>query len=166
MLLAIPSTAEAAAARDLLGVYQGWAAFRDVGTGAGAVAGPKRCYAIAAPDDVAGRAVRKPFVAVGIWPARGVTGQLHVRLSRDRSQNAAVTMTLGGRSFTLTGGRSDVYAASRRMDATIIAALRGASSLSIESVGDNGRPLVDAYSLRGAPSAIDAARIGCLPPRR
>jgi hypothetical protein len=47
------------------------------------------------------------------------------------------------------------------MDLAIVAAMRSATSLSVESIGKDGRSIVDAYTLRGAPSAIDAAALGC-----
>ncbi|MEE9434374.1 MAG: hypothetical protein V3V15_09070 [Sphingorhabdus sp.] len=147
-LLAAP-----AVAKDRLGVYQGWAAFRDPET--------PRCYAIAAPEATVGKREIKPYLSIGFWPARGVTHQIYVRLSRPRSSNSGVTLTAGGRRFRLKADRTGGWAKDRRMDLAIIAAIRSARSLSIESIGRDGRSIVDAYALRGAPSAIDAAALGC-----
>ena len=47
------------------------------------------------------------------------------------------------------------------MDAAINAAIRSATSMTVESVGRDGKPIVDAYRLRGAATAIDAASLGC-----
>lgn len=47
------------------------------------------------------------------------------------------------------------------MDLAIIAAIRSAQSLSVQSTGANGGTITDAYALRGAASAIDAAALGC-----
>jgi hypothetical protein len=47
------------------------------------------------------------------------------------------------------------------MDLAIVSAIRAAKSLSIETIGENGKSIVDIYSLRGAPSAIDAAALRC-----
>ena len=158
LLLATAGIAQNASARDVLGTYKEWGAFRDRGLGGQ----PARCYAIAQPGDIAGKPEREAFVSLGVWANKGVRGQFHVRLSRDRSTSAVAMVSLGGRSFRLTGSRSDLYAESRAMDRAIIAAIRTSSSLSVESIGRDGRPLVDAYNLKGAASAIDAARIGCL----
>ena len=87
--------------------------------------------------------------------------QLYVRLSRDRSANSGVTLTAGGRRFRLQANSNAAWAADRRMDLAIIAAIRSATSLSIETIGSDGKSIVDAYALRGAPSAIDAAALGC-----
>lgn len=158
LLLALAGAAQGALARDVLGIYKEWAAFRDREP----AGKPSRCYAIAQPGDIAGEPEREAFVSVGVWANNGVRGQFHVRLSRDRSTSAVAMVSLGGRSFRLTGNRSDLYAESRAMDRAIIAAIRTSSSLSVESIGRDGGPLVDAYNLKGAASAIDAARIGCL----
>ena len=101
------------------------------------------------------------YVSIGFWPKRRVTHQLYVRLSRDRAANSGVTLTAGGRRFRLKADSNAAWAADRRTDLAIIAAIRSATSLSIETIGRDGRSIVDAYALRGAPSAIDAAALGC-----
>ena len=141
-------------AKDRLGVYQSWAAFRDAAT--------PRCYAIAAPEESVGTATRKAYLSVGFWPKRGVSHKIYVRLSRERSSNSVITLSAGGRRFRLKGDGSDGWATNRRMDLAIIAAMRSATSLSVESISRTGRPIVDAYALRGAPSAIDSAALGCV----
>jgi hypothetical protein len=142
------------AAKDRLGVYQGWAAFRDPAT--------PRCYAISAPEETVGTPTRNGYLSIGFWPKRRVTHQIYVRLSRERSSNSGITLSAGGRRFRLKVDGNSGSATDRRMDLAIIAAMRSATSLSVESIGRNGRSIVDAYSLRGAASAIDAAALGCV----
>jgi hypothetical protein len=151
--LLLGAVAVPAMAKDRLGVYQGWAAFKDAGT--------PRCYAIAAPEETFGPRQNKPYLSVGFWPRSGVTHQLYVRLSRPRSANSGITLTAGGRRFRLRADGDGGWAQDRQMDLAIIAAIRSARALSIESIGRDGRAIVDAYALRGAPSAIDAAALGC-----
>jgi len=141
------------AARDSLGIFNSWGAFRDPAV--------PRCYAIAESEEITGKAERKSYVSVGFWPKRNIRAQIHVRLSRDRSSNSRVIVGIGGRRFQLTANRSDGWSQDKRMDAAIIAALRSANSMTIESTGRDGRPIVDAYLLRGAATAIDAASLGC-----
>ena len=152
-LIAAALLAAPAIAKDRLGVYHSWAAFRDTE--------PPRCYAIAAPEETVGTATRKAYLSVGFWPKRGVSHQIYVRMSRERSSNSVITLSAGGRRFRLKGEGSSGWATDRRMDLAIIAAMRSATSLSVESIGRDGRSIVDAYSVRGAPSAIDAAALGC-----
>lgn len=140
-------------AKDRLGIYSGWAAFKDAET--------PRCYAIASPEQRVSGSVRPGYLSIGFWPKQGITHQIYVSLSRDRSTNSAVTISAGGRRFRLNATMRGAWATGRRMDLAIIAAIRSAASLSVESIGRDGRPVVDAYRLRGAPSAIDAAALGC-----
>jgi hypothetical protein len=144
LLLGMP-----ASARDSLGVFEGWGAFRDP-------AAP-RCYAISVPVGRRGNA----FAAVGNWPRQRVRGQVHFRLSRNRAEGAPVILNVGERRFTLVAGQADAWASDPRGDAAIIAAMRSASSMSVQTIAANRRPFADTYTLRGAATAIDAAALGC-----
>ena len=155
-LLLLLLVATPAMGRDSLGIFESWGAFRDPGA---SQSGP-RCYAIAQP--VARRGQQsKGFASVGTWPRNHVRGQLHVRLSRALGGKAPVILTVGERRFTLVAGQMDAWAADARGDAQIIAAMRSASSMSVASVGADGRGFADSYALRGAATAIDAAALGC-----
>ena len=143
----------AAIAKDRLGIYNSWAAFKDTET--------PRCYAIASPEQRVSGSTRPGYFSIGFWPKRGVRHQIYVSLSRDRSSNSSITISAGGRRFRLKATRTGGWAVDRRMDIAIIAAMRTSASLSVESIGRDGRSIVDAYALRGAPSAIDAAALGC-----
>jgi hypothetical protein len=140
-------------ARDRLGSYQGWAAFKDPET--------PRCYAISRPEQRISGSTRPGYFSVGFWPRRSVAHQVYVSLSRDRSSNSAITISVGGRRFRLKATPTGGWAADRRMDIAIVSAIRSSASLSVESIGRDGRAIVDAYRLRGAPSAIDSAALGC-----
>lgn len=132
-------------AKERLGAYQSWAAFKD--------AEVPRCYAIGAPDQSSGSG---GYVSVGFWPKRGLSHQLYVRLSRTRNDNAGITLSVGGRRFQLAPDGNGGRAKDRSMDLAIIAAMRSSQSMSVQSSG-----VIDAYALRGAASAIDAAALGC-----
>ncbi|MFC3440354.1 hypothetical protein ACFOKF_03920 [Sphingobium rhizovicinum] len=152
-LLILPLiVATPARARDSLGIFESWGAFRDP-------AAP-RCYAIAQPMARRGQSP-KGFASVGTWPRQRVRGQVHIRLSRARAASAPVTLVVGERRFALVAGQIDSWAPDARSDAQIIAAMRSASSMSIASIGANGRGFADSYALRGAATAIDAAALGC-----
>lgn len=142
-------------ARDLIGIFTGWAAFSE--------SGEKHCYSIAQPTEVVGRDSLKgnSSLIIGFWPERSQNYQIYVRFSRERSTNSAVTLSAGGRRFRLDGNRTEAWAKDRRMDLAIVAAIRSSASLSVESIGRDGRAIVDAYKLRGAASAIDAAALAC-----
>ncbi|MBN8809179.1 MAG: hypothetical protein J0I47_13220 [Sphingomonas sp.] len=140
----------AAGARDTIGVFGGWGAFRD--------AEPARCYAIAQPVDPSHRA---GFASIATWPGRNVRGQLHVRLSRALGAAPRVTLSIGERRFDLTASGSDAWAPDARTDAAISAAMREGRSMSVEGVDRAGAPFADSYALAGAATAIDAAALAC-----
>ncbi|RYY42297.1 MAG: hypothetical protein EOP59_10340 [Sphingomonadales bacterium] len=138
-------------ARDALGTYDGWGAFRD--------AAPPRCFAIARPIGRHGQA--QPFASIATWPRDGIRNQLHLRLSRTRAANARVTLSIGERRFELKAGDADAWASDARTDAAIVAAIRSGRSMSVETIAANGSPFADTYALEGAATAIDAALLGC-----
>ncbi|RHW18778.1 hypothetical protein D1610_01060 [Sphingomonas gilva] len=138
---------QAATARQSLGLFERWGAFSD----------PQRCFAIAQPV----RAREGGFASIASFPARGLRNQFHARLSRARSPRAQVTLSIGERRFQLVAGTTDAWAPDARTDAAIVAAIRSARSMSVESVDAKGRAYADTYALRGAATAIDAAAVAC-----
>jgi hypothetical protein len=150
LALVLALVAAPLAARDSLGVFDGWAAFRD--------AVPKRCYAIARPQ---GTSAPGTFASIAVWPERKVRGQMHFVLSREVAAKAPVRLRIAGRDFVLVAKGRNAWAADPQMDAAIIAAARSASSMSITARNSQNRSFTDRYTLAGAATAIDAATIGC-----
>lgn len=150
LALALASNAEA---RDSLGVWNDWAAFRDPGV--------PRCYVIAMPRPAPGRKRDfQPYLTVGTWPARDVRGQVHVRLSRVTLPTARVSLSLGGQTFPMLAGGNSAWAQDRRADAAIVAAMRSAGELTV-TLREPGRVTRDTWRLAGLPSALDAAALAC-----
>lgn len=147
--LAAFALASPAVARDSLGVFGDWGAFRD--------AQVPRCYAIAAGQGSASGA----FATVSHWPQRQVRGQVHVRLSRSVADSADVTLLVGRERFALTGAGRDVWAANAAMDGRIVAAMRSAGAMQVTGRDRQGRVFSNSFSLDGAATAIDAATIAC-----
>ncbi|ANY19869.1 hypothetical protein A6F68_01352 [Tsuneonella dongtanensis] len=152
-LISITVAATSATAKDDLGVFDDWGAFRDPGAG--------RCYAIAVPQSNSTARDYRAFASVGIWTKQNVRGQVHIRLSRKMAASPAISLALGGQRFRLTGGGGDAWAADKAMDAAVVAAMRSAGSMSVSATDARGRRFTDRYSLAGAATAIDAATVGC-----
>jgi len=133
------------AARDSLGVYDSWAAFRD--------ASPARCYAIAKAQ---GKTAAPAYATVSLWPGKGVRGAVHLVLSREVAEKARLRLTVGDKRFDLVAKGRNAWAADARGDAAIVAAMRSASRMSVSGGG-----FTDRYTLGGAATAIDAATVGC-----
>lgn len=137
------------AERVAIGVYDAWGAFRDDA--------PPRCYAISAPVRAGGDA----FASVAARFGRERRAALYVRLSRPRRASAPVTLSIGERRFTLSGNARAAWSPDAATDRAIVAAMRGARSMSVAAVSATGRPFADSYALGGAATAIDAATVGC-----
>ena len=145
-------------AKDSLGVFGQWGAFRDPTV--------PRCYAVAMAQKNRADRDYLPFTSVGTWPSRAVRGQVHFRLSRKLAGTAAITLSLDGQRFTLTGGGGDAWAKDKAMDAAIVAAMRSAGSMTVSARDARGRRFSDSYTLAGAATAMDAATVGCARVRR
>jgi hypothetical protein len=154
VLLAVAAIASPAlAARTSLGTFDSWGAFRDDQ--------PARCFAIAQPVRRSGGSKWRPFASVATWPQAHVRGQVHIRLGREKLVSAPVTLTIGDRRFAMVAGGADVWAPDPRVDAAIVAAMRSAPSMSIETRAATGAGFAEVYTLKGAATAMDAAALGC-----
>ncbi|MFM5907743.1 MAG: invasion associated locus B family protein [Novosphingobium sp.] len=140
-------------ARDNLGVYGKWAAFRDPNI--------PRCYAVAMAEPSQKQRDFQPYAAIGTWPKKNERGQVHLRLSRNLAAGSRITLSVGGQQFALAGGGGDAWAVDRRMDAAIVAAMRSAREMVVNARDASGKGFSNTYQLEGAATAMDAAQIGC-----
>ncbi len=143
-----------AAQRQSLGIFFNWGAFLEEA--------PKRCFAITEPERGPKPQEWRPFASVSFWPTSGVRGQVHFRLSRNKRPGSAVLLRIDDRTFQLFAGGTDAWAADRRADAEIVAAMRSGINMTIETRSDRGALVREYYPLRGAATAIDAAAVGCV----
>lgn len=141
------------AARDSLGIYGNWGAFMDRAEG--------QCYAIATAERGKSKPSLTPYADVATWPRKGVRGQVHFRLSEPLAKGAAVSLAIGGRYLRLTGAGTNAWAVDAKGDATIVAAMRSAETMTVRAIAANGRRIADRYRLPGVASALDAATVGC-----
>lgn len=158
LFLALLLCASPVVARDAMGIFGAWGAFRD--------AGVPRCYAIAMANPPRGAIngsarEAQPYADIGFWPKRAIRGALHARLSHRVAAGAPIQLALAGQKFALAGGGLDAWSADARMDAAIIAAMRSGESMTIASRDSAGRLFSDAYALSGAATAMDAAMLAC-----
>lgn len=145
MLIAAPL-----AARESLGVFDGWAAFKDPR--------PLRCYAIAKAQ---GSPPAPAYATVSNWPDRKVRGAVHFVLSRDVAEKSGVRLVVGDKRFALVAKGRNAWAKDTRDDAAIVAALRSAARMSVSASSAKGGGFTDRYTLAGAATAMDAATVGC-----
>ena len=139
-----------AQAREAVGTYGLWGAFREAG----------RCFAIAEAASSSTRGTR-PFASIAFWPGAGPGGQFHIRLSQQKRPESAVLLRIGERTFPLVGRDWDAWASGPAMDAEVVTAMRSGLVMTVETRAANGALVRDQYRLQGAPSAIDAAALAC-----
>jgi hypothetical protein len=142
-----------AIARENIGIYGEWGAFRDPAV--------PRCYAIAKAKPSTMRRDYQPYATVATWPRRALRNQVHFRLSRKLAKDPRLSLRIGGKGFALTGGGGDAWPADARTNAAITAAMRSASSMTVSASGADGKRFSNTWKLAGAASAMDAAAIGC-----
>lgn len=149
LVLAVP-----AFARDSLGVFSSWGAFRDPGA---------RCYAIAKAEPSAMSRDFQPYADVAIWPRRAVRGQVHLKLSRALALGSQPQLTIGGQRIALIANAptGDAWPADKRGDAVIVAAMRSADGMTVSARDAKGRGFANTWRLAGAATAMDAAAIAC-----
>lgn len=152
----LPFVATAATDRSAIAIFRSWGAFRE-----GAADAPSRCFAIAEPPPYSASAGHGAFASVASWPAKRIRAQVAIRLSHPTRDASKVTLSIGDAAFPLIVRGQSAWAHDRRQDAAIVAAMRSGSSMSVSAVGANGNAFADAYRLRGAASAIDAAMLAC-----
>ena len=140
-------------ARDSLGLWSDWGAFRD----------PKaaRCYAIGKPIPSRLKRDFEPYATVGTWPKRNARNQVHFRVSRRLAAEPNLRLRIGRETFRLVGGGADAWAADKRTNAAIIARMRSARSMTLSARGANGRGFSNTWPLAGAATAMDAAALAC-----
>ena len=141
-LLLLLAAASPAGARETLGWYGHWGAFRDA---------PGRCFARVAPSSGGGG------LAVGTAP--GVRVQVYVDLPRPAGRDVA--LSIAGRRFALIAAGRDAWPATPRADLAVLAAIRAGGSAELRGIDQAGGRFRALFPLTGAPSAIDAALIGC-----
>jgi hypothetical protein len=74
---------------------------------------------------------------------------------------AAVMLKVGDQPFLLVSRGNEAWSDGPLQEQAIVAALRGASGMTVESRDAVGRRFIDPYSLDGAATAIDAAAARC-----
>jgi hypothetical protein len=88
-------------------------------------------------------------------------GEFHALLRRMPRPGAAVMLRIDDQPFLLVSRGNVAWSSGPLQERAIIAALRGASRMSVESRDAAGRSFIDPYSLDGAATAIDAAAAAC-----
>ncbi len=148
-VLAVLVAAPALAAPRLVHAGPNWAAFDHGG----------RCEAVAKSLRPAAKDRAQARASFTFHGPR--QGELAVRLSRAARPGASVMLTVGDQPFLLRGAGEWAWSRGPAQEAAIIAAVRSAGGMRLESRDAAGRRIADRYLLAGVATAIDAAAAAC-----
>jgi hypothetical protein len=119
------------------------------------------CEASSRSQRVAPKDKVQAIAGISFTPDRGHWGEFHARLSRMPRGDASVMLTIGGQPFLLVTRGGWAWSRGPLQAQAIIAAMRGATAMSLASRDAAGVRFSDPYLLDGAPAAIDAAAARC-----
>jgi len=119
------------------------------------------CEALSRSQRIAPKDKVQAVAGVSFTPDRRRWGEFHAQLSRMPRGDASVMLNIGGEPFLLTTRGGWAWSRGPAQAQAIIAALRGATTMSIASRDAAGVRFSDPYLLDGAPTAIDAAAARC-----
>ena len=91
----------------------------------------------------------------------GRRGQFFAELSRVPRAGSTVILTVGTQPFMLATNGQWAWSRDPQQETAIIAAVRAATGMRVDSRDSSGRRIIDRYLLDGAPTAIDAAAARC-----
>ena len=119
------------------------------------------CEALSRSQKVAAKDKVQAVAGVSFTPDHRRWGEFHARLSRMPRGDASVMLQVGDQPFLLVTRGGWAWSRDAMQAQAIIAALRDAASMRVESRDTAGVRFSDPYLLDGAPTAIDAAAARC-----
>ena len=119
------------------------------------------CEALSRSARIAAKGKVQAIAGFSFSADRRRWGEFHTRLRRMPRSGAAVLLKIGDQPFLLVSRGNWAWSTGPLQSQAIIAALRDASGMTVESRDAAGQQFIDPYSLDGAPTAIDAAAAAC-----
>ena len=119
------------------------------------------CEALSRSQKIEPRDKVQPVAGLTFTPDHRRWGEFHVRLSRMPRGDASVMLRVGDQPFLLATRGGWAWSRGPLQADAIIAAMRAAAAMRVESRDGAGVRFSDPYLLDGAPTAIDAAAARC-----
>jgi hypothetical protein len=119
------------------------------------------CEALARSVRIAAKGKVQATAGFTFTPDGRRWGEFHARLRRMPRPGAVVMLRIDGQPFLRVSRGNWAWSDGPLQEQAIIAALRGATAMGVESRDSAGQRFVDPYSLDGAATAIDAAAAAC-----
>jgi hypothetical protein len=119
------------------------------------------CEALSRSQRIAAKGKVQAIAGFTFSTDRRRWGEFHARLRRMPRGGAAVMLRIDDQPFLLVSRGNWAWSDGPLQEQAIIAALRNASAMTIESRDSRGGRFIDPYALDGAATAIDAAAASC-----
>ena len=119
------------------------------------------CEALSRSQKIAPRDKVQAVAGLTFTADRKRWGEFHVRLSRMPRADASVMLQIGDQPFLLVTSGGWAWSRGPLQAEAIIAAMRSAAAMRVQSRDGSGVRFSDPYLLDGAPTAIDAAAARC-----
>ena len=151
----------AQAAPQVLGTFQGWAAYT---TQAGEA---KVCYALSRPTASEPKKVHRDpaFFLINDWPGRKAKGEPEIVPGYQYKDGSDVTVEIGANKFTLftknDGGAGGAWVEAQADEQRLVDAMKAASEAIVTGTSKRGTITRDTYSLAGFGDALEKAHQAC-----
>ena len=119
------------------------------------------CEALSKPVRIAAKGKVQAIAGFAFTPDHRRWGEFHARLRRIPRPGSSVMLQIGDQPFLLVARGDWAWSRGPLQEQAIIAAVRNAAAMRVESRDGAGRRFADDYALDGAPTAIDAAAARC-----
>jgi hypothetical protein len=153
-------TAAQTGAASTIGSFKQWTAYTS------SEAEGKMCFIAAQPTD-SKYAPAKPksrdaaYFMVTIIPTKKIKNEASTIIGYAFKEGSKVTLDVEGKKFTMFTDKDNAWIENQAQEATLISAMKGAKTMTVEGVSKRGTTTTDTYSLSGLSSALDAIGKAC-----
>jgi hypothetical protein len=151
LIIAAFSLAAPAWAKESLGVFGEWGAFRDK-------RGSTVCYVVSAPVASSGKGRAAPQLVVSKWPRQNISVQV---MAGTGTVAQSASLNIGGRSFKLSTRGEGGWLPDSAGDTQAFAALAASGTAIVSGRSARGNKFNDSYALTGFSDAWAAAQKAC-----
>jgi hypothetical protein len=163
-LILVGASAVAAAAQlgaeNTIGTFKKWTAYTSTDGGA------KTCFVATQPTD-SKYSPSKPkardqiFFMVTTIPAKKIKNEASTIIGYTFKEHSKVTVDVEGKKFTMFTDKDNAWIENQAQEATLIGAMKGAKTMTLEGVSKRGTTTTDTYTLTGLGPALDAIAKEC-----
>ncbi len=157
---AAPAAASPPGGAVAIGSFKQWTAYKST------EAEGKMCFIASQPTNSkynpsAPKARDPVYFMVTIIPAKKIKNEASTIIGYAFKDGSKVTVDVEGKKFTMFTDKDNAWIENTAQEATLISAMKGAKTMTLEGVSKRGTTTTDTYSLTGLGSALDAIAKEC-----